>query len=172
MQLLCSHEQHTLYHRKSSLYSIIKCSSPISSLCDMSLKISSNPMASSLFLKYPLKVLSLEEMEGAEPAALLWIPYAVLVEQIDPRCFSVWKNSFYLGWTGNFVPGNSREWLGKSSFFTQGKNVFFEEGPFTESSVTGILSFSWDPSPACSAHSRSAPLLSAGPTTHFYSVWF
>lgn len=127
MQLLCSHEQHTLYHRKSSLYSIIKCSSPISSLCDMSFKISSNPMASSLFLKYPLKGLSLEEMEGAEPAALLWIPCAILVEQIDPRCFSVWKNSFYLGWTGNFVPGNSREWLGKSSFFTQGKNVFLKK---------------------------------------------
>lgn len=104
MQLLCSHEQHTLYHRKSSLYSIIKGSFPISSLCDMSLKIPSNPIASSFFLKYPLKGLSLEEMEGAEPAALLWIPCAILVEQIDPRCFSEWKNLFYLGWTGSFFP--------------------------------------------------------------------
>lgn len=97
MQLLCSHEQHTLYHRKSSLYSIIKGSFPISSLCDMSLKIPSNPIASSFFLKYPLKGLSLEEMEGAEPAALLWIPCAILVEQIDPQMF-LGVEKFILSW--------------------------------------------------------------------------
>ena len=118
---------HTLYYRKSNLYSIMKCSSPICSLCDMSLKMSSNPIASSLFLKYPLKDLSLEEMEAAEPTTFLWIPCVILVEQLDPRCFLVWKNSFYLGWTGIVFPDNLREWLGKSSFFTQGRNLFLKK---------------------------------------------
>lgn len=40
------------------------------------------------------------------PAVRPWIPFAILVEQIDPGCFSAWKNSFYLGWAGTTKDNN------------------------------------------------------------------
>ena len=59
---------------------------------------------------------------------------------------------FILSWLSwKNLSDNPRGWLGKSSFFTQVKPVqrrsWLSKGPLAESSVTVILSFSWDPSP-------------------------
>ena len=111
----------TTDYSKPSLYSTIKCGSPISSLCDGSLRISSNPIVSSL----PLKI-SNERFELGRNGRC-WTCRTALNSICKfsganrPWMFlSVEK--FILSWLSwKFFSDNSRGWLGKSSFFTQGR---------------------------------------------------
>lgn len=140
-----------LHYSKPSLYSTIKCGSPISSLWDGSLRISSNPIVSSLPLKISSERFELGRNGRRWTCCTALNSICNLSGANRPWMFLSVEKFILSRLSWKFFSDNSRGWLGKSSFFTQEKpfrrRSWLSKGPLAESSVTGILSFSWDPSP-------------------------